>query len=292
MSYDIVVIGNYTKDTIVSATGTRMVDGGGFNYGAVAAAKTGLKVAAVTRLAAEDFRVVDALRAVGVDVFPTATPSSTHMRLEYPTSNPDERVLSVARHAGAFTPEQFDGLGGRAFLINASTRDEVPPGVIAALRKRAPLLAADAQAFVRVISDDGTLVNESWPEKSEVLAMMDILKADVKEGELLTGETEPEAQAKAIAALGPKEVVLTHKDGVVVFAEGAFHRQTFHPKELVGRSGRGDTCIGSYLAKRLSASPAEATVWAAALTSLKMEAEGPFQGEAADVEALIGRRYR
>ena len=44
--YDIVIFGNYTKDTIVSKTGTRYVDGGGFNYGAHAAANSGKSVAA------------------------------------------------------------------------------------------------------------------------------------------------------------------------------------------------------------------------------------------------------
>ena len=33
-NYDTVIFGNYTKDTIISATGTRYIDGGGFNYGA------------------------------------------------------------------------------------------------------------------------------------------------------------------------------------------------------------------------------------------------------------------
>jgi sugar/nucleoside kinase (ribokinase family) len=290
-TYDIAVIGNYTKDTIVSGEGTRMVDGGGFNYGAVAAAKTGLRVAAVTRLAKEDFYVVDALEAAGVDVFPTATPRSTHMRLEYRTSNVDERVLSVTQHAGAYTADQFRDLSARVFLINASTRGEVPLDVIAYLRKKAPLLAADVQAFVRVIATDGTLVYESWPERDEVLSMMDVLKADSKEAELLTGECGLEAQARGIADLGPKEVVLTHREGVLVHEGGRFHRERFHPKRLVGRSGRGDTCIGSYLARRLSASPAEATGWAAALTSLKMEAEGPFAGQASDVERLLARAY-
>ena len=72
--YDIVIIGNYTKDTIVSSTGTRVVDGGGFNYGAFVASMMGLEVAAVTRLAEEDKRVVDALRSRGVDVFPYYSP--------------------------------------------------------------------------------------------------------------------------------------------------------------------------------------------------------------------------
>ena len=65
MQYDLVILGNYTKDTIVSPSGTRSVDGGGFNYGAHVAAMMGLKTAAVTRLAREDVRVVEALyRAV------------------------------------------------------------------------------------------------------------------------------------------------------------------------------------------------------------------------------------
>ncbi len=94
-----------------------------------------------------------------------------------------------------------------------------------------------------------------------------------------------------IAAWGPREVVLTHRDGLLVLAEGQFHEAGFFPEKLVGRSGRGDTCIASYICKRLSATPAVATVWAAAVTSLKMEAEGPFRREIREVGELIESRY-
>ena len=43
-NYDVVYIGNYTKDTIVSPSGTRYVDGGAVNYAAHAAARLGMKV--------------------------------------------------------------------------------------------------------------------------------------------------------------------------------------------------------------------------------------------------------
>ena len=66
--YDLVIAGNYTKDTIVSLAGIRYVDGGGFNYGAQAAAMMGMNVAAVTRLAKNDFHVVENLKAIGVEV--------------------------------------------------------------------------------------------------------------------------------------------------------------------------------------------------------------------------------
>jgi sugar/nucleoside kinase (ribokinase family) len=84
---------------------------------------------------------------------------------------------------------------------------------------------------------------------------------------------------------------LTHKDGLIVLANGVMHAQPFLPVELRGRSGRGDTCVGSYLSRRLQAEPADATVWAAALTSLKLEAEGPIRRSRADIEEAIRNRY-
>jgi sugar/nucleoside kinase (ribokinase family) len=289
--YDVVVLGNYTKDTIVSASGTRLVDGGGFNYGAHVASMMGLKTAAVTRLSREDIRVVDALSLLGVVVFPTYTPHSTVLRLYYPTSNVDERIISVTETAGSYTIDQIKDLDARAFLINASIRGEVDLEVMRELRRKDTLLAADVQGFVRVIASDGTLKYEAWPEKRQILSQIDILKTDAVEAEMLTGIAETKTAARTLAAWGPKEIVLTHRDGVLVFAGGQFHEAPFRPRKLVGRSGRGDTCIASYVAKRLSASPEMATLWAAAVTSLKMEAEGPIKRYMADVEDLIQREY-
>jgi len=86
--------------------------------------------------------------------------------------------------------------------------------------------------------------------------------------------------------------VLTHRDGVLVYAEGQFHEAGFYPQKLNGRSGRGDTCIGAYVAARLSKPPAEACIWAAAVTSLKMEKLGPFDRTIQEVEDLICSKYR
>jgi sugar/nucleoside kinase (ribokinase family) len=286
-TYDIVLIGNYTKDTIVSPSGSRRVDGGGFNYGAHVASMMGLKAAAVTRLSQEDVRVVDSLTRLGVTVYPTYTSHSTDMRLYYPTSDVDERVISVTHTAGAFTPDQVRDLESRAFLINSSIRGEVDLAVIRELRTKNALLAADVQGFIRIIGPEGSLIYDGWPERDEVLSRIDILKTDAVEAEKLTGKTDIEAAARILAGYGPKEIVLTHSQGVLVFADGQFHQAPFRPQKLVGRSGRGDTCIASYVCKRLTASPREATIWAAAVTSLKMEAEGPIATNASEVEKLI-----
>jgi sugar/nucleoside kinase (ribokinase family) len=288
--HDITFLGNYTKDTIVSAAGTRMVDGGAFNYGAHVAAAMGLRAVAITRLAREDWRVVEALEALGVTVFAEATPASTCLRLEYPTSNPDERTIHVTGSAGSFAPAQMADVQARAFVLGPSFRGEVGLDVIQALAAKGAWIAADVQGWVRVVRE-GKLVYEAWPEARQFLAGIHILKADAVEAGWLTGETDLRRAADLLAELGPEEIVLTHRNGLLVLAGGRCYEVGFYPAALVGRSGRGDTCLAAYVSKRLGAPPDQATTWAAALTSLKMEAEGPFRREIGAVEALIRQRY-
>lgn len=289
--YDVATIGNYTKDTIVSPTGTRQVDGGGVCYSAHAAAGLGKNVAALTRLAAEDSHVLEALEAAGIDVYACETPESTLMRLEYPTTDVDKRTLTVAATAGSFTPEQVHAVDARSFVVSPSIRGEVPLEVLRDLKKKGATIGLDVQGFIRVAAPDGTLQHREWPEERPVLSLVDILKADAVEARFLTGEKNIEAAALALANLGPSEIVLTHRDGLLVFADGEIYETEFHPESLVGRSGRGDTCLGSYLAKRLDSPPVEAILWAAAVTSLKMEAEGPFRREISDVVHLLEEKY-
>jgi sugar/nucleoside kinase (ribokinase family) len=289
--YDVAAIGNYTKDTVVTPAGQRHVDGGGVRYAAFAAAGLGSRVAAITRLAAEDRHVVDDLEEAGVDVFPVFTPSSTLMRLEYPTPNLDERILTAAATAGSFTPDHVRSVATRSYLISGSIRGEVPVDVMHALRATGATIAVDVQGFIRIRQPDGRLEHASWPEQSEVLSLVDILKTDVVEAESLTGESDIRAAAGALVEFGPREIVLTHRHGILVLADGHFHEAPFHSREIVGRSGRGDTCLGSYVARRLVSPPEEAIVWSAAVTSLKMEADGPFHGEIAELADLIETKY-
>ena len=288
--YDLVCIGNYTKDTIISPSGVKYVDGGAINYAAHAAVRLGLHVAVVTHLAKEDKRVVDRFTTDGIDCYATYTPTSTCMQLEYPTTNPDIRTLSVASTAGSITQLEVQNIHTRAAVIGSSLRGEVGLDVIHTLKDKNIFLGADMQGFVRVLRGQ-SLVYEPWDEMEETLPCLDVLKSDAVEAEYLTGETDIYKAAEKFARMGSKEVVLTHKDGVLVCANGNFYEAGFHSLVLNGRSGRGDTCIGSYMAMRLTLSPPDAGLWAAAVTSLKMEKLGPFDRSKEDVLALIKDKY-
>jgi sugar/nucleoside kinase (ribokinase family) len=147
--YDIVCLGHYTKDTIISSSGTRHVNGGGFNYGSHVVAAMGLKVAAITKLAREDHVVVDELEKIGVDTYVTYTPKSTCFTLEYPSSNPDERVIYVHSTSEPFTPKEVENISAKAIVISPSIRGEVPEEVVDTLRAKNMRIALDVQGFIR-----------------------------------------------------------------------------------------------------------------------------------------------
>jgi len=187
--YDITFMGHYTKDTIVSSAGTRVVDGGAFNYGANVAVRMGLKVAAITHLAKEDFQVAEKLKDLGVDTFVNITPQSTCLRLEYPTSDVDERIIYVTNSAGPFTTAEVEKIQAQAIVVGASMRGEVSLQVIEELAKKETILAADVQGFLRV-DDNGKLVPKEWPERNDIFACLDILKTDAVEAGLLFGKCD------------------------------------------------------------------------------------------------------
>jgi sugar/nucleoside kinase (ribokinase family) len=291
-TYDIAFIGHFTKDTIIRPGSTTVNMGGAWNFGCHAAAATGLRALAATRLAREDMAVVEQARRRGVDVQAILTPFSTCLRLIYPGDNPDQRTVEITSSAGPFTVGDVEAAASQArtFLIGASVRGEVPLEVVRRLAHGGGRVSIDLQGYLRV-NRDGLLVHEAWPDAGDFLGVATYVKADIVEAADLTGETGPQAAARALADFGPREVVITSREGITVLAEGRFHQQPWRARRLDGRSGRGDTCMASYVGKRLSSSPAQATLWAAALTSLKLEQPGPFMGSAADVQKVIAERY-
>lgn len=205
--YDLLCIGNYTKDTIISPSGVKYVDGGAMNYAAHAASRLGLNVAVVTRLAKEDQRVVDKFTAQHIDCYTTYTPEFTCMKLEYPTLDPDIRTLSVTSTAGSIHAQDIASLLAKAAVIGSSLRGEVGLDVICALKEKNIFLAADMQGFVRVLRAQ-SLLYEPWEDMAATLAYLDVVKSDAVEAEHLTGTSDIYQAAKIFSHMGPKEIVL------------------------------------------------------------------------------------
>lgn len=289
-SFDISFIGNYTKDTIIHPSGTRYMDGGAVNYAAHAAIRMGMKTAVITHLAEEDKRMVDELSAAGVVCYPVYGQHSTNITLEYPTADPDIRNLSVTHVADPIKEHELDQCKAAWIVFGSTLRGEISLEVIEHARLAGALVGLDVQGFVRVLRGQD-LRYEKWDEMRAALAYVNVLKSDAVEAEYLTGQTDIEEAARYYADLGPSEIVLTHRDGLLIYALGKFHHYQFHPESLQGRSGRGDTCLGAYVAARKSRAPNQAGIVAAAVTSLKMEKPCPYDRTETELNAFIQKWY-
>ncbi|HBG15791.1 MAG TPA: ribokinase, partial [Firmicutes bacterium] len=97
--------------------------------------------------------------------------------------------------------------------------------------------------------------------------------------------------AKLLHRWGAKEIMITYNTEALVYDGSDYYIAPLKPRNLSGRTGRGDTCFSAYITERLKRGPAEAVLYAAALVSLKMETPGPFKGTRADVEKYINQFY-
>jgi len=181
-------------------------------------------------------------------------------------------------------------VSAKVCLLVPIVAGEVDLPLLKRMAARGPV-GMDVQGFVRVPEGDALLFKD-WPDMAEGLACIMYLKVDKAEAELLTGETDLAVAATKLAALGPREIVLTQASGVTVYANGRIFQAPFTPRSLAGRTGRGDTCFATYVGKRLSSSPEEACRWAGAVTTLKQERPGPWRGSPAELKALLESRER
>jgi sugar/nucleoside kinase (ribokinase family) len=273
---DIAVIGHFAKDRIIVGGHETVASGGSVYYGALALRRLGLRVAVVTRLAQADWQRLDELKDAGVRVFATAAEQTSGIENTYLTTDMDRRLTRPLGFAGPFHLADVPRINARIWVVGPIMAGEVDLAFVRALSARGPV-ALDAQGFVRVrIGED--LVFRDWPEKAEGLPYVQYLKVDHAEAEVMTGRTNLLEAAHMLAGWGACEIVLTHAEGVLVYAEGSPREAAFTRRSVEGRTGRGDTCFAAYLAKRLSAPPDDACQFAAKVTSIKMETPGAFRG--------------
>lgn len=284
--FDVILLGHFAKDVDVVDGKEKEVIGSAVYQGSFPLKIIGVNVAIVTKLAKSDYPLLSIFKEDNIPVFATESKETTGIRNVYSTKDPDNRESYFIRFAGPFKEEDFPDIQAKVIHIASLMQKEVPITMIKKLSKIA-LLSIDVQGFMRIKVEEGTrLVLEDWKEKEEIIPHLKYLKADIAEATVLTGISDLHKAAKILAKMGAKEILLTHKEGVLLYVNDEFYQAPFSPKFLRGRSGRGDTCISTYIGKRLTLEPYPSLCFAAALTTLKLEHEGPFRGDIKGVEVL------
>ena len=256
--------------------------------GAVAAARIGQRVAAVTRMAPSDEEILSPFRELGVETFVAPAPETSYSVVIHPSPNVDERILKLKRSSGRFALEDMPEIQTRNLHLAGISDQEFSLDFIRGLRDRGYRLSADMQSFVRQV-DPATrdILFKDVLLKRDIAALLGKVKLDIVEAKVLTGTDDLEEAAKSFESWGCPETVITSAEGVLARVGGRTFFEKFTNRSTVGRTGRGDTVFAAYLARRNDHDVAQSLKFAAALVSIKMETPGPFQGSLADVLARM-----
>jgi len=290
ISYDLVFVGNVVMDEIHPFEGSPHTFCGGLvEFCAMAASWSPKRISLVTKMAERDAHCLDPIRAAGIAVHISPSTETTYHRVRHLTANVDEREMTLVKSAGFYSLGDLPEMEPTLLHLAGLNDQEFTVDFVRELRERGFTLALDMQSFVRRVDPHtGETELADVAEKLEIIGLVEKIKLDVAEAKVLTGTADPEQAAIRLEEWGGSEIMVTRADGVVVRCQGRTHFERFSNRSALGRTGRGDTTFGSYLARRLDHGVAESLRFAAALASIKMESPGPFSGTLQEVLERAG----
>lgn len=288
---DICCIGHITLDKIVTPKMTVHMPGGTSFYFANAISHLphgGFQL--VTAVGDTELGSVEKIRELGIDVKTLPSKKSVYFENIY-GENQNNRTQRVLAKADPFTVEGLKDVNAKIYHLGSLLADDFSLDVIKYLSAKGTL-SVDVQGYLREVQGE-KVVAVDWPEKIEALGYIDILKANEKEMEVLTGCSDPREAALKLAGWGVKEVLLTlGSEGSVIYADGKFFDiPAYPPEQVVDATGCGDTYMTGYLYMRnKGASYYDAGCFAAAMCSIKLAASGPFSGTENDILKMMQKR--
>lgn len=285
---DICCIGHITLDKIVNPRNTVYLPGGTSYYFAHGIAHLDpSRFRLVTSLAESEMTSVEDIRREGVTVKVIPSAKTVYFENIY-GENQNDRIQRVLAKADPFTIDSLRDVEARVFHIGTLLADDFSIEVLRYLSLKGSL-SIDVQGYLREVRGENVYA-EDWKWKKDALRYVDILKANEKEMEVLTGTADPYEAARILAGWGVKEVLLTFgSEGSLIYAEGNFFKiPAYEPHEIVDATGCGDTYMTGYLYKRVGgASYEESGRFAAAMCTLKLGHSGPFSGTVSEIENII-----
>lgn len=282
-------IGHITQDKIVTPHSETYLPGGTAYYFAHAMASIGALngFSLVTALAPAEMKAVNDIRARGVNVTVLPSRNTVYFENKY-GENQDNRTQRVLAKADPFTAKSLEGIEADIYHLGALLADDFNIEVFEMLASKGSL-SVDAQGFLREVRGEN-VYSKQWDNMQEYLRYVDILKVNEFEVKSLTGFSNPRDAARQLRDWGVKESCITHgSNGSFVATTNKFYAIKAYPvTNVVDATGCGDTYSTGYLYRRaMGDNIADAVKFATALSTIKLEAPGPFNGTESQVFSRI-----
>lgn len=283
-THELCCIGHITLDKIVTPRNTVHMPGGTSFYFSHAIRRfNDIDFTLVTALAESEMKVVEDLRKYQVDVSVMPSKNSVYFENIY-GENQDNRKQRVLAKADPFSIDYLQQVEAKIFHLGSLLADDFSTEVIKYLAGKGQV-SVDSQGYLREVRDQKVYAVD-WPEKLDALKHIYYLKANEHEMEVLTGFSDVKKAALKLYEWGVKEVLITLGSmGSVIYDGTTFHRiPAYKPEEVVDATGCGDTYMTGYLYCRAKGKDIEESGrFAAAMSTLKIGASGPFKGTKEDV---------
>lgn len=288
---DICCIGHITKDKIVTPHRVVYMAGGTSFYFAYAINQLPNDVSfrLVTSMDPTETEPAEKMRQAGIDVTLNASRNTVFFENIY-GENQNERKQRVLAKADPFTIEQLEHVDAKVYHLGSLLSDDFSNEVVEYLAKKGKV-SIDVQGYLREVRDEKVYPID-WKDKLKVLKNTYYLKVNEIEMETITGLKDAHEAAKLLHSWGVTEVIITlGSEGSLIYVDDTFYEiPAYAPHEVVDATGCGDTYSAGYLYQRtLGATPTEAGKFAAAMCTIKLEHNGPFNRSIDDIHEIISK---
>ena len=276
-------VGNPVYDSIItpfSRTNGRVLSGCSTNA-CLAAKKLGLEKVGLVGCIGPDYegKFKAEMGGFGIEVAADTTSKGTGgFHLVYDLKG--DRTLDVLGVAGRITsrsfPEEF--LQAR-FIIIGPILGEVDRDLIEYLKSStSSKLFLDPQGLIRTIGQDNRIAhNCDRAEFAKIARLVDFIKPNEPESRTITGETDAVLALGRLREMSAAVPIITLAErGSVLLENGNLLRVPPYPTKAVDPTGAGDVYAGSFVTSySRDGSLAEASMYASAAASIKIEQVGP-----------------
>lgn len=288
---DICCIGHITKDKIVTPHRVVYMAGGTSFYFAYAINQlpNDVSFSLVTSMDPTETEPAEKMRQAGIDVTLNASRNTVFFENIY-GENQNERKQRVLAKADPFTIEQLEHVEAKVYHLGSLLSDDFSNEVVEYLAKKGKV-SIDVQGYLREVRDEKVYPID-WKDKLKVLKNTYYLKVNEIEMETITGLKDAHEAAKLLHSWGVTEVIITlGSEGSLIYVDDTFYEiPAYAPHEVVDATGCGDTYSAGYLYQRtLGATPTEAGKFAAAMCTIKLEHNGPFNRSIDDIHEIISK---
>lgn len=288
---DICCIGHITKDKIVTPNRVVYMAGGTSFYFAYAINQLPKDVSfsLVTSMDPTETEPAEKMRKAGIEVTLNTSRNTVFFENIY-GENQNERKQRVLAKADPFTIEQLKHVEAKVYHLGSLLSDDFSNEVVEYLAKKGKV-SIDVQGYLREVRDEKVYPID-WKDKLKVLKNTYYLKVNEIEMETITGLKNAREAARLLHSWGVTEVIITlGSEGSLIYVDDTFYEiPAYAPHEVVDATGCGDTYSAGYLYQRiLGATPTEAGKFAAAMCTIKLEHNGPFNRSIDDIHEIISQ---